>query len=78
MVGVSKQAQVDVPLAEAIWKAGIGEQTFYRWKAKYAGLDVDEVHKMTQLQEENMRLKQLIAELTLDKMMLQDVVSTKW
>jgi len=64
IVGVLKQAQVGVPVAEVIRKAGISEQTFYRWKAKYAGLEVDEVRKMAQLQEENMRLKQLVAELT--------------
>jgi putative transposase len=75
IVGVLKQAQVGVPVAEVIRKAGISEQTFYRWKAKYAGLEVDEVWKMAQLQEENMRLKQLVAELTLDKTMLQDVLS---
>ncbi len=62
-------------MTEVIRKAGISEQTFYRWKAKYAGLEVDEVRKMAQLQEENMRLKQLVAELTLDKTMLQDVLS---
>ncbi len=67
IVGVLKQAQVGVPVAEVIRKAGISEQTFYRWKAKYAGLEVDEVRKMAQLQEENMRLKQLVAELTPDK-----------
>ncbi len=58
--------------------SGANKQTFYRWKAKYAGLEVDEVRKMAQLQEENMRLKQLVAELTLDKTMLQDVLSKKW
>jgi putative transposase len=47
---------VGVPVAEVIRKAGISEQTFYRWKAKYAGLEVDEVRRMAQLQEENMRL----------------------
>ena len=75
MIGVLKQAQVGVPVAEVIRKAGISEQTFYRWKAKYAGLEVDEVRKMAQLQEENLRLKQLVAELTLDKTRLQDVLS---
>ena len=75
MVGVLKQSQVGVPVAEVIRKAGISEQAFYRWKAKCAGLEVDEVRKMAQLQEENMRLKQLVAELTLDKTTLQDVLS---
>ena len=67
-----------VPVAEVIRKAGISEQTFYRWKAKYAGLEVDQVRQMAQLQEENSRLKQLVAEVTLDKTMLQDVLSKKW
>jgi putative transposase len=75
IVGVLKQAQVGVPVAEVIRKAGISEQTFYRWKAKYAGLEVDQVRQMAHLQEENMRLKQLVADLTLDKTMLQDVFS---
>jgi putative transposase len=78
IVGVLKQAEVGVPVAEVIRKAGISEQTFYRWKAKYSGLEVDQVRQMAQLQEENMRLKQLVAELTLDKAMLQDVLSKKW
>lgn len=50
---------------------------FYRWKAKYAGLEVDQVRQMAQLQEENLRLKRLVADLTLDKTMLQDVLSKK-
>ena len=61
-------------MAEVIRKAGISEQTFYRWKAKYVGLEVDQVQQMAQLQEENLRLKKPVAELTLDKAMLQDVL----
>jgi len=71
IVGVLKQAEVGVPVAEVIRKSGISEQTFYRWKAKYAGLEVDQVRQMAQLQEENLRLKRLVADLTLDKTMLQ-------
>jgi len=78
IVGVLKQAEVGVPVVELIRKVGISEQTFYRWKAKYAGLEVDQVRQMKQLQEENLRLKQLVAELMLDKAMLQDVLSKKW
>jgi putative transposase len=78
IVGLLKQAEVGVPVVEVIRKAGISEQTFYRWKAKYIGLEVDQVRQMKQQQEENLRLKQLVAELTLDKAMLQDVLSTKW
>jgi putative transposase len=77
IVGVLKQAEVGVPVVEVIRKAGISEQTFYRWKAKYVGLEVDQVRQMKMLAEENTRLKQLVAELTLDKTMLQDVLSKR-
>ena len=77
MVGVLKQAEVGVPVAELIRKVGISEQTFYRWKSKYAGLEVDQVRQIKQLRDENTRLKQLVAELTLDKTMLQDVLRKK-
>jgi putative transposase len=74
----TEAAEVGVPVVELIRKAGISEQTFYRWKAKYVGLEVDQVRQMKQLQEEILRLKQLVAELTLDKAMLLDVLSKKW
>jgi len=78
IVGVLKQAEVGVPVAELIRKVGISEQTFYRWNKQYVGLEVDQVRQMKQLQEENTRLKQLVAELSLDKTMLQDVLRKKW
>ena len=78
IVGVLKQAEVGVPVAELIRKVGISEQTFYRWKKHYVGLEVDQVRQMRQLQEENTRLKQLVAELSLDKTMLQDVLRKKF
>ena len=53
MVGVLKQAEVGVPVAELIRKVGISEQTFYRWKKQYVGVEVDQVRQMKQLQEEN-------------------------
>jgi putative transposase len=78
IVGILKQAEVGVPVAEVIRKAGIAEQTFYRWKKQYVGLEVDQVRQLKQLQEENGRLKQLVAELSLDKTMLQDVLTKKF
>jgi putative transposase len=78
IVGILKQAEVGVPVAEVIRKAGIAEQTFYRWKKQYVGLEVDQVGQLKQLQEENGRLKQLVAELSLDKTMLQDVLTKKF
>jgi putative transposase len=74
IVSLLKQAEVGVPIAELIRKVGISEQTFYRWKSKYVGLEVDQVRQLKQLRDENTRLKQLVIELTLDKTMLQALV----
>jgi putative transposase len=78
IVAVLKQAEAGVPLAELLRRVGVSQQTFYRWKKQYVGLEVDQVRQLKQLQEENTRLKQLIADLTLDKAMLQDVLSKKY
>jgi putative transposase len=77
IVGVLKQAEVGVAVVEVCRQAGITEQTFYRWKKQYAGLETDHVRQLKQLQEENARLKRLVAELSLDKTMLQDVLAKK-
>ena len=61
-------------MAEVIRKMGVSEQTFYRWKKQYAGMGVAELRRMKQLEEENRKLKQLVADLSLDKEMLQDVI----
>jgi len=58
-------------------KPGVAEQTFYRWKKKFGGMGVAELRKLRQLEDENKRLKQLVADLSLDKSMLQDVLSKK-
>jgi putative transposase len=60
--------------AEVCRKLGITEATFYRWKKKFAGMGVGEVRRLRQLEEENRKLKQLVADLSLDKAMLQEVV----
>jgi putative transposase len=78
IVGVLKQAEVGVPVGELIRETGITEQTYHRWKTKYAGLEVDQVRQIKQLREENTKLKQLVAELVLDKTMLQDVLRKKF
>jgi putative transposase len=72
-----RQAEQGTPVAEVIRKMGISEQTFYRWKKKYAGLGTSELRRLKQLEEENRRLKKLVADLSLDKVMLQDVLSKK-
>jgi putative transposase len=60
-----------------IWKLSVCEQTFYRWKKRFAGLGVAELRRLRTLEEENKKLKQLVADLSLDKKMLQDVLSKK-
>lgn len=72
-----RQSETGVPVSEVIRKLGVSEQTFYRWKRKYAGMGVAELRRMKQLEEENRRLKQLVADLSLDKQILQDVLSKK-
>jgi putative transposase len=72
-----RQAETGTPVAEVIRKMGISEQTFYRWKKRYAGMGVAELRRLKQLEEENRKLKQLVADLSLDKIMLQDVIRSK-
>jgi putative transposase len=74
IVAVLKQAELGIPVAEVIRKVGISEQAFYRWKKQYVGMETDQARQMKQLQEENSRLKQLVADLSLDKTLLQDVL----
>jgi putative transposase len=77
IMGVLKQAEVGAPVAGLIRQVGISEQTFYCWKKWYTGLDVDPVRQLKELQEENVRLKRVVADLALDKVMPQDVLSKK-
>ena len=72
IVAVLKQAELGMPVAELIRQVGISEQTFYRWKKQYAGMQSDQVRELKQLQEENGRLKKLVAELSLDKAILKE------
>ena len=72
-----RQADSGTSIGEITRKLGIAEATFYRWKKKYAGLGVAEVRRLKQLEDENKRLKRLVADLTLDKQILQDVLSKK-
>ena len=72
-----RQAESGTPVTEVCRKMGIAEQTFYRWKKKFAGMGVAEVRKLRVLEEENRKLKQLVADLSLDKQMLQDVLRKK-
>jgi putative transposase len=59
-------------------KLGVSEQTFHRWRAQYGGMKADAMKRLKELEQENLRLKRAVAELTLDKQMLQEVVKGKW
>ena len=74
---VLRQAEEGTPIAEVCRKAGISEATFYAWRKKYGGLLPSEMKRLKQLEEENQRLKKLVADLSLDKEMLQDVIRRK-
>ena len=72
-----KQAEDGTPIGEVCRKAGIAEATFYNWRKRYAGLLPSEMKQLRQLEEENAKLKRLVADLSLDKAMLQDVLTKK-
>lgn len=72
-----KQADNGVSVSEICRKMGISEATFYNWKKKYGGLGISELRELRQLKDENARLKKIVADLSLDKEMLQDVIKKK-
>lgn len=72
-----RQVETGTRVSEVCRKMGIAEATLYNWKKKFGGLGVSELRRLKQLEEENRKLKQLVADLSLDKQMLQDVVSKK-
>jgi putative transposase len=74
---VLRQAEGGTPMAEVCRKARISEASFYAWRKKYGGLLPSEMKRLKQLEEENQRLKKLVADLSLDKEMLQDVIRRK-
>jgi putative transposase len=78
IVAALKQVELGLPVADLIRQLGISEQTYYRWKKSYAGLESDQVRELRQVVEENARLKKFVAELSLDKAVLQDVLSKKF
>ncbi len=73
-----RQADGGTAVEEICRKLGVSEATFYRWKKQFAGMGVVEIRRLKQLEEENAKLKRLVADLSLDKTMLQDVLRKKW
>lgn len=72
-----RQGDLGTPVAEVCRKMGVSEATYFRWKQKYGGLGPSELRKLRQLEEENQKLKRLVADLSLDKAMLQEVLAKK-
>ena len=78
IIGILKEHEAGVPAQEVIRKHGIANGTFYRWKEKYRGMEVSEAKRLRELENENAKLKKLLAETLLEKTALEDVVRKKW
>lgn len=78
IIGALKEAEAGGVAREIVRRMGITETTFYRWRQKYGGLEVNEAKRLRELEQENGRLKRIVADLTLDNQMLKDVNSKKW
>ena len=78
IIGILKEGEAGGNVGELCRKHGISKESYYRWKAKYGGMEVSEARRLRALEDENRRLKHLVADLTLDKQALQAVVAKKW
>ena len=78
IIGVLREQEAGLATADVCRKHGISGATFYKWKSKYGGLDVSEARRLKVLEDENARLKKLLAEAMLDNTMLKDIASKKW
>ena len=78
IIGVLKEAQSGVSTQELCRKHGVSDATIYKWKSKFSGMEVSDVRKMRQLEDENRRLKHLVADLTLDNQALKAINSKNW
>jgi len=78
IIGILKEQEGGMPTAEVCRRHGISSATFYKWKSKFGGLEVSEARRLRSLQEENSRLKKLLAEAMLDNAVLKDLASKKW
>ncbi len=78
IIAVLKEAEAGARTPELCRRHGITQQTFYRWKSKYGGMQVSEVRRLRQLEDENRKLKHLVAELTLDNRALKEVLTKKF
>jgi putative transposase len=78
ITAILKQSELGTPIAELCRQHGISEQSYYRWRKIYGAMEPSEVRELKQLRDENTKLKRLVADLSLDKVMLQDVLQKKF
>lgn len=78
IIGVLKEHELGAKTADLCRKHGISEATFYNWKSRYGGMDVSEARRLKALEDENRKLKKLLAESILDNAALKDLLSKKW
>ena len=78
IIGILREQEAGAKTAEICRKHGVSDATFYKWKAKYGGLDVSDVRRLKALEEENAKLKKLLAEAMLDNAILKDAAAKKW
>jgi putative transposase len=78
IIGILKEAEAGVPLADLVRKHGISTASFYAWRKKYGGMEVSDAKKLRALEDENRRLKKLVADLSLDNQLLKEISEKKW
>ena len=78
IIGILREQEAGVPVADLCRKHGLSSPTFYKWKAKYGGMDVSEARRLKALEEENAKLKRLLADSMLDNVALKDLLGKKW
>ena len=78
IISILREQEAGAATADVCRKHGISSATFYKWKAKFGGLDVSDARRLKALEDENARLKKIVADLTLDNVMLKDIASKKW
>ena len=78
IIMILKEHEAGMRVQDLVRKHNVSEQSIYRWKSKFGGMEVSDARKLRDLEDENRRLKKLVADLSLDKQMLEDVLSKKW
>jgi len=78
IIMILKEHEAGMRVRDLVRKHNVSEQSIYRWRSKYGGMEVSDAKKLRDLEDENRRLKKLVADLSLDKQMLEDVLSKKW